>query len=66
MVGDAWGGIRGSNLAEFLHLDHQLLQKWLLEEPVISLTASGICLRIFLIRCSFHHKTEGHVGHSRR
>ena len=51
---------------EFLDLDHQLFLKGLPEEPLVSLTASGICLRIFLILCPFHHMTQGHVGHSER
>ena len=51
---------------EFLELDHQLFQKWLLEEPLVSPTALGICLRILLILCFFNHKTQGHVGHSER
>ena len=64
MVGDTWGGIRGSIWPEFLELDYQLFPKLLLEEPLVSPSASGICLRIFLFLCFFNPKTEGGVGHS--
>ena len=50
----------------FLDLDCPLVLQWLLEELLVSLTASGTHLRIFMILCSFHHKTEGQVGHSER
>ena len=61
MIGEDSGA---SIWPEFLELDHQLFQKWLPEEPLISLPASGICLRIYQIHNSFHHKTQGHVPHS--
>ena len=66
VVDDDWGWIRGFNLAEFLKFRHQPFLKWLPEEPLVSPTASGICLKMFLILCSFHHKTQCHVGHSER
>ena len=50
-------------LPKFVELHHPLGLQWLLVELLVSPTASGICLRIFLIPCSLPLMTQGPVGY---